>query len=82
MSSKSIPVEHGGITWKVIPGSRREQVLRRMIEQDRRLNHQVPPADHRTLRQKIEGHLVVIFIAGIMGFAAGLFVRVIQMVLP
>ena len=36
MSSKSRPVEYGGIVWKVVPGSRREQLLLRFIEQDRK----------------------------------------------
>ena len=37
MSSKSRPVEYGGIVWKVVPGSRREQLLLRFLEQDRML---------------------------------------------
>lgn len=37
MSSKSRPVDYGGIVWKVVPGSRREQLLLRFIEQDRML---------------------------------------------
>ena len=36
MSSKSRPVEYGGVVWKVVPGSRREQLLLRFIEQDRK----------------------------------------------
>ena len=39
MSSKTRTVDHGGIPWKVIPGSRREQILLRMIRQDDLLNH-------------------------------------------
>jgi len=42
MSSKSRTVEHGGVDWKVIPGSRREQLLERMIRQDNMLHHAVP----------------------------------------
>ena len=42
MSSKSRPVEYGGIVWKVVPGSRREQLLLRFIEQDRMLKGATP----------------------------------------
>ncbi len=42
MSSKARSVEHGGVTWKVIPGSRREQLLERMIRQDNMLHHANP----------------------------------------
>ena len=39
MSSKARSVEHGGVIWKVIPGSRREQLLMRFIRQDNSLHH-------------------------------------------
>lgn len=39
MSSKARSVEHGGVVWKVIPGSRREQLLMRFIRQDNALHH-------------------------------------------
>ena len=42
MSSKSRPVDYGGIVWKVVPGSRREQLLLRFIEQDKALKGVVP----------------------------------------
>ena len=46
MSSKARTVEHGGVDWKVIPGSRREQLLMRMIRQDNALHHaDVEPGD-------------------------------------
>ncbi len=46
MSSPNRKVEHAGITWKVVPGSRREQVLLRMIARD---DHEHDPieADHQ-----------------------------------
>lgn len=81
MSSKTIPVEHGGVTWKVIPGSRREQVLRRMIEQDRRLNHQVPPVRQRSLKSRILGEGYYWVAVLLLGFAIGVVVRVVQGVL-
>ncbi len=65
MSSKSRAVEHGGITWKVIPGSRREQVLMRFIRQDNALHHaDVEPGDDL-------GNLAMSIAWSLVGFAIG-----------
>jgi len=84
MSSKARAVEHGGVTWKVIPGSRREQLLERFIRQDNALHHvdvAVEPGRPYGLREKIEGYGVIVVVTLLIGFAAGLFVRVIQTVI-
>ena len=77
MSSKARTVEHGGVDWKIIPGSRREQLLMRMIRQDNALNHAdvEPFIPGPTLLWQIGFWIVV---SGAAGFAAGLFVLVIQ----
>ena len=77
MSSKARSVEHGGVVWKVIPGSRREQLLMRFIRQDNALHHaDIEPA---TAAPPIWWQLGFWIVAsGTAGFVAGLFVLFIQ----
>jgi len=77
MSSKARTVEHGGVDWKVIPGSRREQLLLRMIRQDNALHHaDVDPAQPGPPLWWRLGFWIVV--SATLGFVGGLFVLVIQ----
>ncbi len=46
MSSKNVTIDYGEVRWRVVPGSRREQLLLRFIRQDEFLNGATPqPVD-------------------------------------
>ncbi len=67
MSSPNRNVEHAGIIWKVVPGSRREQVLLRMIaKDDQLLKPKQPQEDERGV------WLLPLFIGLMSGFCSGM----------
>ncbi len=68
MSSPNRNVEHAGIIWKVVPGSRREQVLLRMIAKDNQLLKPQPQVDERGV------WLLPLFVGLMAGFCAGMLV--------